>query len=126
MVSIASFTQIAGSFPGITVQPHFEKTAFRIGKKNFATLDIPNQQARIKLSLIDQDIFIAFDHSIIFPAPGKWGKHGWTFINLKKVPEPMFKDALKTAYRTVAPAKLSAQLKESESIKKKNAKHENL
>jgi hypothetical protein len=43
---------------------------------------------------------------VIFPVPGGWGKHGATFINLEKVKKAMFLDALKTAWKTTAPAKL--------------------
>ena len=111
MVSIKIFWQAALSFPGATEQPHFEKTSFRVGKKIFATLDTKNKLACIKLSGTDQDIFCAFDKEIIFPVPNKWGKQGWTFINLKKIRKQMFADVLKTAYCEVAPQKLSALIK---------------
>jgi hypothetical protein len=43
---------------------------------------------------------------VIFPVPGAWGKHGATFINLKKVKKSMLTDALTTAWKTTAPPKL--------------------
>ncbi|CAN5780702.1 MmcQ/YjbR family DNA-binding protein [soil metagenome] len=110
MVSIETFTSIANSFPQISEQPHFEKHSFRVGKKIFATLDISKQQACIKLSPADQDIFSAFDKTIIFSVPRKWGKQGWTFIDLQTVPEAMLAAALKSAYCSVAPTKLVAEL----------------
>lgn len=98
MVDIDSFRQMALSFPETTEQPHFEKTSFRVGKKIFATLDIKKNQACLKLSEIDQDVFSAFDRSIIFPVPNKWGKQGWTLINLGDVRKDILIDALTTAY----------------------------
>ena len=106
MVDVDTFRQIALSFPEATEQPHFEKPSFRIGKKIFATLDVGQNHACLKLSEIDQDVFSAFDRSIIFPVPNKWGKQGWTFVDLLKVRKDMLTDALKTAYRGVAPKRL--------------------
>ncbi len=111
MVTIQAFTKLALSFPETTEQPHFEKTSFRAGKKIFATLDIKNRLACIKLSPLDQNVFSAFDNSIIFPVSNKWGQQGWTFINLKKIRKDMLTDALTTAYCEVAPKKLAALFK---------------
>ena len=111
MVTIDAFRQIALSFPETTEEPHFEKTSFRVAKKIFATLDIKNQIACIKLSAIDQDVFSAFSKTIIYPVPNKWGKQGWTYINVKKIRKNMFVDALTTAFLQVAPKKITSLLK---------------
>ena len=108
MVDEKIFREMALSFPEVTEQKHFEKTSFRVNKKIFATLDVPNKLACVKFSEIDQDVFSAYDRSIIFPVPNKWGKLGWTNINLEKIPKRMLLDALTTAYCEVAPKKLSA------------------
>lgn len=102
MVDIDTFRQIALSFPETTEQPHFEKTSFRIGKKIFATLDVQKCQACLKLSEIDQDVFSAFDRSVIYPVPNKWGKQGWTLINLQGVQKDLLTDALSTAWLQVS------------------------
>lgn len=80
---------------------HFENTAFKIRKKIFATLNTQENRCCLKLSAIDQSVFCSFDKEIIFPVPNKWGKQGWTLVNLKKVRKDMLKDALNTAYQTV-------------------------
>ena len=108
MVTIEHFSSIAISFPEVNIQPHFEKKSFRAGKKIFATLDEVKQVACLKLTVEEQDVFCAFDRNIIYPVPNKWGKQGWTFINLQAVPEAMLSDALRTAYCSVAPSKLAA------------------
>lgn len=110
MITINAFRKIALSFPETSEQPHFEKTSFRVDKKIFATVDIKNNLACIKLSEIDQSVFSAFDKTIIFPVPNKWGKQGWTYIALGKIRKDILNDALKTAYCQVAPKKLSAQV----------------
>lgn len=111
MIDLTTFRQIALSFPEATEELHFEKPSFRVGKKIFATYDSKNKQACIKLSAKHQDIFAAFDKSVIFPVPNKWGARGWTFFDLIKVSKAMFIAALTTAYCEVAPKKLSAIVK---------------
>jgi YjbR len=101
MVSISHFKNLALSFPGTAEQPHFEKTSFRFRKKIFATLSEETNLAVVKLSVIDQSVFCSFDKTIIYPVENKWGKQGWTVINLKKVRKDMLKDAPTTAYKEV-------------------------
>ena len=60
----------------------------------------------VKLSPVDQSVFCSYNKEVIFPVPGGWGKRGATFINLKKVRKSMFQDALTTAWKTTAPAKV--------------------
>lgn len=101
MVSIKNFRELALSFPETDERPHFEKTSFRVKKKIFATLSDQTNLAVVKLSEIDQSVFCSFDRSIIYPVDNKWGKQGWTVINLKKVRKDMLMDALTTAYNEV-------------------------
>ncbi len=101
MVAIAGFKKIALSFPGVVEQPHFEKTSFRTKKKIFATLSSENQRACVKLSEIDQSVFCAFDKTIIYPVDNKWGKQGWTNIELQKIEKNMLQDILNCAYKEV-------------------------
>lgn len=110
MVSIATVRQMALSFPETDEHPHFERKAFRVKKKIFATLSENYMTVSLKLNLVDQSVFCAFDKSVVYPVPGGWGRMGFTLVNLKKVKKTMFADALKTAYCTVAPKKLAAVL----------------
>ena len=111
MIDFDLIRQIALSFPETTEYPHSEKLSFKVGKKIFATYNGPYNRICVKLSEIDQDVFSSFDSSIIFPVPNKWGKQGWTLINLAKVPEETLIDALTMAYCEVAPKKLSTLVK---------------
>jgi predicted DNA-binding protein (MmcQ/YjbR family) len=111
MVSIEAFRKIALSFPEATEESHFEKTSFRVKKKIFATYNDLNKRACIKLSEIDQDVFASADRTTIYPVDNKWGKQGWTMIEMKKVKKDLFTDALTTAYCEVAPKKLAEQIR---------------
>ena len=102
MISIQIFRQLALSFPGTKEQPHFEKAAFRTNKKIFATLSEKDKLACVKFSQTDQSVFCAFDLSVIYPVPNKWGLQGWTYIDLTKVKKAMLVDALSTAYAGTA------------------------
>lgn len=114
MVTIAAFRKLALSFPEATEEAHFEKTSFRVKKKIFATYDDKNKIACVKLSEIDQDVFSSADRTIIYPVDNKWGKQGWTLIDMKKVHKDLFADALTTAYCCVAPQKLAALVRQNE------------
>lgn len=110
MVTIDSLRKLALSFPEATEDPHFEKTSFRVKKKIFATYDDKLKRACIKLSEIDQNVFSA-DKTTIYPVDNKWGKQGWTLIEMEKVHPDLFLDALTTAYCEVAPKKLAEKLR---------------
>lgn len=114
MVSFDTFRKLALSFPETTEEPHFEKTSFRVEKKIFATYDEVKKRACIKLAEIDQDVFSSTDKTIIFPVNNKWGKQGWTLIEMSKVSKELFIDALTTAYCHVAPQRLADQIRQNE------------
>ena len=116
MVSITTFRKLALSFAEATEEAHFEKTSFRVKKKIFATYDDKNKMACIKLSEIDQSVFSSAAKNIIYPVNNKWGKQGWTLIEMKKVNKDLFTDALTTAYCAVAPKKLAELLKQNNGI----------
>lgn len=111
MISIDTFRKLALAFPEATEEPHFEKTSFRVKKKIFATYDAVKNRACIKLSETDQDIFTSSNKAVIFPLDNKWGKQGWTLIELSKVKKELFSATLTAAYCEVAPAKLAESVK---------------
>jgi hypothetical protein len=106
MISIPTFKKIILSFSNVTEEPHFEKTSFRVNKKILATLNIKENRATLKLSLTDQDLFCIYDNNVMYPVPNKWGKQGWTHINLKTIPKQMCKEAINAAYLGVTKTKL--------------------
>lgn len=111
MISKERFMEIVFSMNDVEERPHFEIPSYTINKKIFATLNYKELRACIKLNEIDQDAFCAYRKDVMYPVPNKWGKHGWTNINLLNIPDEMLEDALKTAYETV---KLGKKKKQSE------------
>jgi hypothetical protein len=107
MVSIDDARKLAMSYPDVSELPHFEKTSFRIKSKIFLTINAPFDRACVKLSPIDQDVFCSFNKEVIYPVPNKWGKNGWTLINLKKVRKSMFKDIVNSSFVNVAPKSIA-------------------
>lgn len=112
MVTPAQFKELAMSLPEVAEGPHHTTGvfAFKVSKKVFATLNTNENRCCLKFSEIDQSVFCAFDSSVIYPVPNKWGKQGWTLINLANIKKEMLLDALTTAYCTVASPKLAQQL----------------
>ncbi|MEG2100771.1 MmcQ/YjbR family DNA-binding protein [Flavobacterium sp. FlaQc-28] len=105
MVSIETFRKLALSFENAAEEPHFEKTSFRVKKKIFATYDEKKNHAVLKFNEIDQSVFCASSDMIFYPIPNKWGKQGWTIVELSKVRPEMFADALLLSYQSVASKK---------------------
>lgn len=114
MITINNLREIALSFPEATEELHFEKTSFRVKKRIFATYDDKNKRTCLKLSKIDQDVFSSSDKNIIYLVDNKWGKQGWTLIEMNKVHEDLFSDALTTAYCEVAPKNLAKMVRPNE------------
>jgi predicted DNA-binding protein (MmcQ/YjbR family) len=105
MVAIETFRKLALSFENAVEESHFEKTSFRVNKKIFATFDEKNNRAVLKLNEIDQSVFCASSEMIFYPIPNKWGKQGWTIVQLSKVRPEMFEDALLLSYKNVTSKK---------------------
>lgn len=105
MIRYSTLRKLALSFPGVTEEPHFEKISFRVNKKLFASYDALHHRACIQLSEIGQSVFCAYDATITFPVPDKWGKQGWTFIDLKHVPKNRVSGALKNRLQAGCPSK---------------------
>jgi predicted DNA-binding protein (MmcQ/YjbR family) len=114
MITIQAFRKLALSFPEATEEPHFENTSFRVKKKIFATYNAKTRRATIKLSEIDQDVFSLSNKKAIYPVDNKWGKQGWTVIELKSVKKAVFMDAITTSYCEVAPKKLAESVRPAE------------
>ena len=106
MVSVTIARQLALSMPETQEKSHFDIPDFRVKNKIFASIHIIKNYMMVKLSPIDQSVFCSYDKDVIFPVPGGWGRQGATFINLGKVRKAMLRDAIQTAWKTVAPVSL--------------------
>ena len=109
MITNDNLLDIVFSLPLVEEMPHFDKSSYRIKKKIFLTHNKKENRICVKLNEADQYAFCAFDKSIIYPVPNKWGKQGWTLINLAKVELETLKDAIVTSYCHVAPNKIAKE-----------------
>jgi hypothetical protein len=116
MIKEETCREIALSFPETTEAPHFEKPSFRVAKKIFATINLKENRVCVKLSEIDQDVFSSFDKNIIWPVPNKWGKMGWTLVDLGTIREDMLIDIFRMAYCEVAPKRLAELVNKPEDL----------
>lgn len=107
MVKPETVRAISLSFPATDEAPHMAVTSFRVKKKIFATLNAPENRACLRFSEIDQDVFCSFAESPFYPVPNKWGRYGWTLVDLGRVDEEMLRDALTVAYCEMAPKHLA-------------------
>jgi hypothetical protein len=90
---------IALSFDGTDEKPHFERIAFTVKKKIFATLSVKDATLNLMFDMQTQFIFCPPNSDVIFPVPNKWGLKGATTINLKKANKKLVRSALEEAYR---------------------------
>lgn len=109
MTSFSSFEQLALSLPEVTIEPHFEKLSWRVQKKIFATYDDKTQRVTVKLSIEDQNSFSSL-YAGIYPVKNKWGKQGWTILELDELSPDLMKRIITSAYIIVAPKKLADQI----------------
>ena len=108
MISIESIRQLALSLPETDEIDHFRMPAFRVKQKIFLTVNQPEGRCTLRLSKELQSIFTAVGHGAVYPVPNKWGTaYGWTHLDLEKAPWELFEDALKMAWREVAPPKFA-------------------
>ena len=99
MITPEEAKTIALSFEGTDEKPHFERTAFTVKKKIFATLSVKDATLNLMFDTQTQFIFCPPNSDIIYPVPNKWGLKGATTINLKKANKKLVKSALEEAYR---------------------------
>jgi predicted DNA-binding protein (MmcQ/YjbR family) len=112
MVTLEKLRELGLSFTESTEEPHFEKTSFRVKGKIFATYNAAEHRLVVKLTPVQQSVFGAFDKTICYPVPNKWGLQGWTVTELAKVESEFVLDILKTSYCNVAPKKLAERYAE--------------
>jgi hypothetical protein len=113
MITIEAVRKLALSFPETSEQEHFGMPSFRVNKKIFSTIWIKDNRAMVKLTPIDQSVFCDIDPKSFLPVPGGWGAKGATFVELKFVAQEIFRDALTTAYCSVAPKKLAQSVRQT-------------
>ncbi|GHM99539.1 hypothetical protein WSM22_10290 [Cytophagales bacterium WSM2-2] len=106
MVDVETARTLCLSLPEANEYDHFDKPAYRVKKKIFATLWLDDQRAVLKLSKAEQPELCEAYPTSVFPVKGAWGKLGWTYVDLSKVTETALKKLLMVAWTNVAPKML--------------------
>lgn len=106
MTSCDRARALALALPEAAEADHHGRPSFRVDKKIFATLWVKEKRVVVKASLLDQAAWIEWHPQIFAAVPG-WGRQGWTFVDLARIPETLLGDVLRAAWRGVAPKRLS-------------------
>jgi hypothetical protein len=105
------FRRLALSFPETSEKFHMDHPDFRVAGKLFATLGYPDEEwAMVKLTPVEQEMFVRAQPGVFDPCSGAWGRRGCTNVRLKGVRKPTLRRALKAAWRLAAPETLARQL----------------
>jgi hypothetical protein len=103
MIDLETTHELLQNMPNATEEPHFDKPAYKINGKIFATFNIENHWVTLRLTPEQQVEFC--ENPAIYPVPNKWGQQGWTHVNLDQIKVSDFKEVLKVAYENVLNAK---------------------
>jgi hypothetical protein len=106
------FRRLALSLPQATEMQHMGHPDFRVSGKIFATLAPDNSWGMVKLTPQQQALFIHNEPGMFEPVNGGWGLRGATMVLLKAASEEPVLEALKAAWRNIAPKRLERQLHE--------------
>ncbi|WP_207435975.1 MmcQ/YjbR family DNA-binding protein [Sabulibacter ruber] len=105
MLTVASFAEMALSFPGTEQTAHFGRIGFRVvGRRMFATYLPKDNTANVFLTPAEQAHFRQLDEANIYPVPNKWGQKGATTLVLSRITKEVVMEALLSAYNLVAKA----------------------
>jgi hypothetical protein len=105
------FRRIALSLPEAFEQAHMDHPDFRVAGKVFATLGYPEDGwGMVKLTPMEQEMFVRAQPTIFAPAKGAWGRRGATCVRLKGVRKPTLRRALRAAWLLSAPKGLAGTL----------------
>jgi hypothetical protein len=105
--------RLALSFPETSEQSHMDHPDFRVAGKIFATLGYPEDGwGMVKLTPIEQEMFMRALPGIFVPCAGAWGRRGATSIRIKAARKHAVRRALLAAWLLAAPKALANQFKE--------------
>ena len=102
------FRRLALSFPETAERAHMNHPDFRVRGKIFATLQYPDKAwGMVKLTPIEQEMFVRAEPAVFIPVKGAWGRKGCTSVCLKPAKKSTVRRALAAAWSLAAPQDLS-------------------
>src|SRR5260370_9166863 len=107
------FRRLALSFPKTEERAHMHHPDFRVVGKIFATLGYPEDGwAMVKLTPLEQEMFVKAQPAVFNPSTGAWWRRGCTNVRLKSARRPTICRALEAASHLAAPSTLTRQFYE--------------
>lgn len=101
------FRKLALSFPATEERQHMRHPDFRVAGKIFATMGYPNREhAMVKVTPVEQEMFVQAEPSVFSPVIGAWGRQGCTSVALKAARKESIRRALRAAWELNAPKEL--------------------
>ena len=110
MLDEQTVRNLALALPQVEEHTHWQRPAFRVNNKLFATIWPLQQQVVIRLSPADQTQLIGQDSITFSAVAGKWGQQGYTIAQYDKLSEEECHCLLRQSWLLVAPKRLAAQL----------------
>jgi hypothetical protein len=102
------FRRLALSLPEAEERAHMNHPDFRVAGKIFATLDYPGKGwAMVKLTPIEQEMFVKAQPKVFNPCNGAWGRRGCTNVHLKSARKATVQRALLAAWQLAAPERIA-------------------
>jgi hypothetical protein len=108
MTNGAGMRKLALGMPGAEERSHFEQPDFRVRNKIFAGLSRDEKRGVLKLPADLQSMLLDAKPAAFSPAPGAWGRSGWTYVELARVELEELRELVVEAYRLIAPKKLTS------------------
>lgn len=108
-VTPKEFRQIALRFPETEAKQHMGHPDFRVAGKIFATLGYPDGSfGMVKLTPLEQKMFMDVASKAFCPCAGAWGRKGATSVRLAAVNKATLCRAIAAAWEFAAPQQLTS------------------
>ncbi|MGH9347802.1 MAG: MmcQ/YjbR family DNA-binding protein [Vicinamibacterales bacterium] len=99
-----NFRDIALSLHGAIERAHMGHPDFRANGRIFASLQAHERTGTVKLTPMEQREFMRAHPKVFAPAPGAWGRQGWTEVRLSEADIGTARAALMVAWQGVGEA----------------------
>jgi hypothetical protein len=106
MITTATVRKLALGLPGAEEHPHWGNPSFRVRGRIFATMDVDQRRATLKMSAEERDTIAAAEPEVFEVL--SWGNQGWTRVDLRGVDRVLFEELLVAAWRRLAPKRVAA------------------
>jgi hypothetical protein len=111
-VTRQEFRRVALSFPQTEAKSHMGHPDFRVAGKIFATLGYPDDSwGMVKITPLEQQMFIDAEPEAFRASAGAWGRRGATSVKLSAVKKTTLRRAIAAAWELAAPPKLARSTK---------------